>query len=376
LKRKSNLIKTLINKYFVVFLAFFCILWGCKDENVTENTNNNNNQNPDAPQLSAPPNNSTIDSLNPRLSWNSFQGAASYRVQLSMDANFAGIIEIDSVLSATQLTIHQGLLATNVNYYWRVIANLQSGNSNWSATWRFTVILAPPNAPNLIAPTNNSTNQSFIPLFDWDDPQFAEHFRIQVSENAGFTQILVDSSRITVSQLQCPPMILNTNTQYWWRVNASNSGGLSTSNWSTVFNFTTVAGPSPNTIKGTITFVESNFIPFPTYYMAGVFNSSQQWPPVVFPPPGFDSLLIKQIGNTYQAEYEIRNLQDGDYYVTVLAVDQIIQGPKYLGIYGCDTVHIPFSNCPLNPTRVSIVNGAGQENINFLSWADTAKVIF
>ena len=49
---------------------------------------------------------------------------------------------------------------------------------------------------------------------------------------------------------------------------------------------------------------------------------------------------------------------------------------KILGIYGCDTVHVEYSNCPFNPEAVNVINGWGSENINFITWADTTKRIF
>jgi hypothetical protein len=377
LNKKLNLSKNLrmkINRYFAI-IGVLCVLSGCKDDPVTESENNNNNQNPNAPELSSPANNSTITDISPDLAWLNFTGAASYRIQVSLDANFAGTIIIDSSLSATSINIPPGSLTTNAYYYWRVIANLQSGVSNWSSVWRFIIILAPPPPPNLLAPPNNSTGVSFTPLFDWNDPPTAESYSIQVSSNPNFIPIAFDSSGLITSTVQCPPYFLITNTQYYWRVNASNSNGASTSAWSTVFNFTTIPGPVPNSISGTITFADTMFLPPPNDYFVGIFNTNN-WPPPNFGPNQIDTLDIKLVGNVYQANYIARNLPNGNYYVTCFAGEILLSNNRYLGIYGCDTVHIPFSTCPLNPTVITINNNFGVDNINFLSWADTAKAIF
>ncbi|MCI0449831.1 MAG: hypothetical protein L0Y79_08610 [Chlorobi bacterium] len=367
------------NKYLINALLILTLISGCKDDQPVE-TPINTNQNPNAPQLLSPADNSTIEPVTPTLSWESFPNTSTYRVQISLDANFAGtMIKDTNNISGIQLTVPGGLLTTNVYYYWRVIANIQGGGtSNWSATWRFKIILAPPPPPVLLSPLNNSTNQSFTPLFDWGNSPTAETYRIQVSVNSNFSYNVLDSSLIPVSELQCPPLTLINNTLYYWRVNASNSNGGSTSNWSTVFNFRTIDGPLPNSISGTITFVDTNFLPLPDKYMVAAFPSNGKWPPIVYIPAGDDSLIIERVGNVYRANYTIRNLLNGTYYITSLAISfpPLVEVHSYLGIYGCDTVHIPFSSCPLNPTGVTITNNFGVENINFLSWADTTKKIF
>jgi hypothetical protein len=145
-----------------------------------------------------------------------------------------------------------------------------------------------------------------------------------------------------------------------------------------VFNFSTLDGPLPNSISGTITFVDTNFLPLPDKYKVAAFPTNGKWPPIVYIPSGDDSLIIERIGNVYRANYTIRNLLSGTYYITSVNISYppLIEVQSYLGIYGCDTVHIPFSGCPLNPTGVTITNNFGVENIDFLSWADTTKKIF
>ena len=364
-----------INKYLLIIALSFIVTSGCKDENVTETETNNNNQNPNSPELSSPANNSTISDITPEINWLSFNGATGYKVQVSLDANFLGTLKVDTTVSGTRLTMLPGLLTTNAYYYWRVMANLQSGTSNWSAVWRFTIILPPPQPPNLISPPNNSTGQSFTPLFDWNDPPTAETYRLQISANPNFTTIIFDSSAITSSELLCPPFYLTTNTLYYWRVNASNSNGGSTSNWSSVFNFTTLKGLIPNTISGTITFADTMFLPQPNAYLVAAYTPNM-WPPANQTPVQIDTLQIKLVGNVYLANYTLTNLSNGTYYVTSFLSEGLLSRNIFLGIYGCDTVHIPFSGCPLNPSGVTITNNFGVNNINFISWADTAKAIF
>jgi hypothetical protein len=343
----------------------------CKDNAVVE-TKTTTNQNPEAPQLLSPSNEGTINFFTPNIDWQDFTGAVSYRIQISLDANFAGIMIMDSSgITQSQLHIAAGLLTTNSYYYWRVKASISTGFTPWSSVWRFHVILDPPPPPNLVSPPNGAMNQSYTPLLDWNESPTAEFYRLQVATAPGFVNLVIDSNRINITQFQVPEYSLMVNTQYFWRVNASNSGGSSTSNWSAPWSFTVMDGPEPNSISGTITFVDTNFLPLPNSYKVGAFNG---WPP--FAPLSEDSLVINHVGNQYIANYKITRVTSGDYNVAVYPSLASNLEIKVLGIYGCDTVHVEFSNCPQNPAIVRIISSWGVEGINFLSWADTTKRIF
>jgi len=98
-----------------------------------------------------------------------------------------------------------------------------------------------PGVPNLSSPSNGSLNVSTSPRLDWNSSANADSYQLQVSTSSGFSALAVNQSGIsgtdwTVSGLQ-------NNTQYYWRVRASGGGG--TSEWSSVWSFTTVSLPIP-----------------------------------------------------------------------------------------------------------------------------------
>ncbi len=92
--------------------------------------------------------------------------------------------------------------------------------------------------PILIYPPNNSTNISLTPSLTWTCNTPASYYRIQVSGLSDFSTI-IDSATLTTTQRTIPGGRLNTNTTYFWRVNATNATG--TGPWSEVWNFGTTS---------------------------------------------------------------------------------------------------------------------------------------
>ncbi len=92
----------------------------------------------------------------------------------------------------------------------------------------------------LLTPANGATNVPVPPTFTWTAAAQAGTYSIQIATDAGFTNIVDQASGLT-GTTYTPSTALNTNTMYYWRVQATNTCG--TSNYSEVFNFRTVAAP-------------------------------------------------------------------------------------------------------------------------------------
>lgn len=367
MKIKKNLLLIVL----IALLAFE--FQSCKNEAPVQTGQPNPPTIPTGPALVSPVNESIVLEFNIPFTWQSFASASSYRFMISQDANFAtGPLADTSGLTTTSYTTHNVAFATGIYYYWRVIASTPSGNSPWSVVWRYRIVLPPPPAPILSSPDSGAINQAYAPLFTWNAAPTADFYRIQVSASSNFSPVLFDSIRIYTTQLQLPGLYLTSNSHYFWRVNASNSQGLSNGPWSTTWNFTTINGPEANTIKGTITFVDTNFVFNFGFYVASAYTS---WPPPV-QPVSEDSVNIVKVGNVYQATYRLPRLANGNYVVAMNISNYISPVNIIEGIYGCDTVHLNYSQCPINPTRVTITNNFGVDNINFLSWADTTYKIY
>lgn len=137
-------------------------------------------------------------------------------------------------------------------------------------------------------------------------------------------------------------------------------------------------GSDTGVISGTITFVDSNFGSSTLgYYDIAAFTS---WPPTG-PPSADDSLVISKVGNEWHGTFSMTGVNNGRYFIAV-GWRRITGGASpVMGIYGCDTAHVPpvgNSTCPIDTSQMQkvIINNNSAPNINFLSWADTTKKIF
>jgi len=136
-------------------------------------------------------------------------------------------------------------LTANTNYYYRVRAYNAAGDSDYSNEASATTLPPPPSAPTLKSPASASTVPSLTPRLEWNASTGATSYGLQVATTSAFTTLLVNETGITDLYYDIAPGILNWNTTYYWRVNARNSFG-STSSWSSYRYFRTAVGPPPN----------------------------------------------------------------------------------------------------------------------------------
>ncbi|MBU0473914.1 MAG: T9SS type A sorting domain-containing protein [Bacteroidetes bacterium] len=190
-------------------------------------------QNTPGPYLLSPSNNSTYIQTNKlKLSWLKLDGEDFYKVQHSLDSNFApSSIEENIVRYRADVTI--SLSEFNSQYFWRVKAD--KNNSDWSEVWKFTTT-GKPVTPNLIAPINLVNNQPQTVIFSWDSNPINTKYQIHISSFSNFSDTvkLVEQSDTLVEIAG-----LKTNTIYFWHVKSYNIDGLS-GNWSEKSEFKTI----------------------------------------------------------------------------------------------------------------------------------------
>lgn len=188
---------------------------------------------PAIPLLASPANGAQDQLASVTLRWHYPENAASYRVQVAGDANFASFVINASGVEDTSYVMSS--LAGQQTYYWRVSAANVAGASAFSQTFAFTTGF--PATPALAFPGNNTPNVPLALALQWRKTAGAEKYRLQFAKSANFdaaalvidAQDLADTS-YSVSQLEL-------NRFYFWRVNAVNA--LGTSLWSETWRFKT-----------------------------------------------------------------------------------------------------------------------------------------
>lgn len=197
---------------------------------------------PAAPILSYPANGATNIPVNVTLRWFKISNVLNYNVQVSQNSSFTQIV-VNEYPTDSLYTIPTGTLSGTTMYYWRVSATNIGGTGPFSETRNFTTAVAPPAAPLLLSPLNNSTGVAISGvLFDWSNSPGANSYRIQIALSSDFGTTFVNTT-VTSSQYTHNTPAFAYNTIYYWRVRASNAGGDGV--WSQVWSFTTTVATPP-----------------------------------------------------------------------------------------------------------------------------------
>lgn len=167
------------------------------------------------------------------VAWKTSLGGQSYRLQVSTDPQFSGLILNQGDLSDTTYTLEN--LAAATTYYWRVNASNTAGTGDWSIEQSFSTISEVPEQPLLASPPDGAANQPTDLNLLWRPAKGANAYRLQISTDSTFTQVFIDSSDIPDTSLYVQN--LGGSTFYYWRVTGSNSYGEG--EWSNIWGFTT-----------------------------------------------------------------------------------------------------------------------------------------
>lgn len=186
------------------------------------------------PILVSPVNDSLGVAVFADLLWEEVQDADAYRVQVAEDDEFNSIIFSDD--NVLDVTVTTSQLAGLTDYFWRVQAFNQEGQSFWSEAWRFRTILGP---PTLISPEDSTVGLEPNVEFVWTEVTEAINHAIQIADNQQFTDPVYDGMTETMTTHSIAN--LDYNTTYFWRVNSTNQDG--TSDWGTPWRFRTAYEP-------------------------------------------------------------------------------------------------------------------------------------
>ncbi len=197
---------------------------------------------PPTPLLISPLNGAVNQARRPTLSWHKSTDAATYHLQVSADSSFSTFIFNDSTLTDTTKLLSP--LSYYTQYFWRVKAINSAGKSSFTSAWKFTTIILTPTIPVLASPLNQATELPTDVTLVWYSSDRAETYHLLVSTDSLFGSTLYDVSSLTDTFKLIN--LLDVNTTYYWKVNATNAGG--TSSFSVAWNFTTAGIDTTETI--------------------------------------------------------------------------------------------------------------------------------
>jgi len=100
----------------------------------------------------------------------------------------------------------------------------------------------------LISPEDNETDTELTVSLQWNASDRAETYRLQISDNIGFSELVENVSDFAGTSYQVDDLE-GVTTYYWW-VRAVNSAGVS--NWSEVRQFTTMEATSVTDVSSGI----------------------------------------------------------------------------------------------------------------------------
>ncbi len=184
---------------------------------------------PETPILTSPTNNTTYLPTSFTFDWQDANNTSSYILQYADNNQFISAIQETSAVSEFAVSG----LDENITYYWRVYSSDGTNISNWSDVWSFSTNTDVLDAPSLVSPVNEATNQSTSPILVWNSVMGATMYEYQYSTDEYFSTYANDY----VSGTDATISGLNNNYTYYWRVSAFD--GTDWSEWSEVWSFTT-----------------------------------------------------------------------------------------------------------------------------------------
>ena len=106
---------------------------------------------------------------------------------------------------------------------------------------RTTPVPQSPSAPIQESPANGATDLPTTVTVRWTLSKPGETYRVQISHNSTFTSLVLDAQVMNATGYTV--FGLSQNTVYYWRVNASAGGQISS--WSPIWNFQTTNRVTP-----------------------------------------------------------------------------------------------------------------------------------
>lgn len=178
------------------------------------------------------------------LQWQTEGAGIGYQVMLDTTPSFSSPLLVDTVVDTNALA--QENLLFRPLYYWKVRVATVNDTSAWSDTWKFKVL-----RPRLSSPRNNRTNVTVdFNSLDWNSIQGTDGYIVEIDSFSDFRAALVLSNTVKNSffhYIYNSADLITFKTKYYWRVKLFHA--KDTSEWSDVWNFTTLPRRAPALIS-------------------------------------------------------------------------------------------------------------------------------
>jgi hypothetical protein len=176
---------------------------------------------PPAKTTQVSPANSAVNVVSDSVTfvWRLVSGAASYNLQVT---NVNGT----TTYPATDTTYKVYGLAKLTNYTWKVEAVNIGGSSYFTGAFAFTTVVAAPAVPSAVLPASAAVTVNRLTRFVWNSVLNATKYRVQVASDNAFATVVSDTvvPLDTTAILRTP---LAAESDFYWRINAQNIGGVS-----------------------------------------------------------------------------------------------------------------------------------------------------
>jgi hypothetical protein len=172
----------------------------------------------------------------PVLSWTAYDGATTYRLQVSIHPDLSLPAIDEPGLTATNW--NGEMLAENVTYYWRVFADGPQGQSvAVTGIWSFMTMQVPDQFL-LVGPADGATQVPLSVTYTWTALADAQSYVIELDLTSAFSNPQRYSGETGTSFTQ--PLQLDISHRYWWRMSAITNSGMVVPAANGPFSFTTV----------------------------------------------------------------------------------------------------------------------------------------
>ncbi len=188
----------------------------------------------------------TIDTINPKYTWNSVNGATAYEVQVLQNS---GIVLIDNTFDTSVCTSNTcaSLLSkslSNGDFYWRVKAKVNGAWGTYTRPKAFSVDSKIPNPPVTITPSGNQTTYNLT--FTWKPSPLATTYDFRISSNLTNRVIFSDTINATTNctndLCSYKPTVSYGPNIYYYTVAAKNEYGTSAATLPRKFSFCNPSG--------------------------------------------------------------------------------------------------------------------------------------